>query len=75
MEMFFGFLVGALLIAVGVCIYFVKKMHDSIEMMKTDNRYFDRTLEEHTKDIMVIREKMRGTKPAYFGSSEEDDGK
>ena len=75
MEMFFGFLVGTLLIATAVCIYFVKKMHDSIEMMKTDNRYFDRTIEEHTKDIMGLWEKLRGTKPTYFGSSEEDDGK
>lgn len=65
MEMFFGFLVGTLLIAVCVCIYFVKKLSDKVEMVKTDYRFFDRIIEDHAKDIMDIREKLR----------EEDDGK
>ena len=45
MEMFFGFLVGTMLIAVSVCIYFVKKLSDKVEMIKADYGCFDDSLD------------------------------
>ena len=45
MEMFFGFLVGTLLIAVGVCIYFVKKLSDKVEKLWSDIKYFEDSLD------------------------------
>ncbi len=70
MEMFFGFLVGTLLIAVGVCIYFIKKMGDTIDMIKSDYTYlsnsFDR-LRDRYYDLDITVRKLQ--------KDEEDDGK
>lgn len=45
MEMFFGFLVGTLLIATAVCIYFVKKLSDKVEMLRSNFKCFDDSLD------------------------------